>query len=97
MSGANRRIDEAAYLRARYSPIPDEFADRIIVSVEAHPSWLERMLLLFRPLLVEVMIDCEHEPGRVVSMSHVMAARWVWPWAGRGAYAGSPSLPKEST
>lgn len=66
------------------SPAPG-FEDTIMLYVEAHLSWKERLLALFRPVCIRVRIDCEHAPGRTWPVSHVWAMRWRWPWQHRGA------------
>ncbi len=62
-------------------------ADCIRLNVEVYLGWKERLFALFRLLIIEAAIECENSPGRTNGVTHVWAARWLWPWSHRGAYS----------
>lgn len=66
--------------------LPEGFADRLFVNAEVHLDWRERLLLLFRPLMIRVECDCAVSPGRTRAVTKAWAARWRWPWEHKGEY-----------
>ena len=70
-------------------PMGQGFTDRIFVAHTQPLRFVDRVLLLFRPVCVSVIIDCENEVGTTLARSTVWAARWRWPWQHEGALEAS--------
>lgn len=64
----------------------DNFADTIVVNTEAWLPLRERLLFLFRPVMITARIGCEVAPGKTGAVAVVWAKRWRWPWQHNGAY-----------
>lgn len=78
------KTTEKDFLDVRYGDLPEGVEDRIVVEIVCNLDFRERLLLLFRPLSVTVLVDCEKKPGKTKAISHAWASRWRWFWEPNG-------------
>jgi hypothetical protein len=56
------------------------FRDKVMVRTTIHLSLTDKLLVLFRPFIVETEVSTENEVGRTEARARGYAARWRWPW-----------------
>jgi hypothetical protein len=69
-------------------------ADTIVVNTEAWLPLRERLLFLFRPVMITTRVGCEIAPGKTGAVVVAWAKRWRWPWQHNGAYESVPRLER---
>lgn len=86
--------EEQAQRRMRESMPAAGYQDTIMVNALVKLSWKERLLLLFRPLSIQVRVDAENVVGKTNATTIAWASRLHWWPRRRGAFVVADEASK---